>query len=176
MIGRTIHSHDPRGFSEAALALLKKSGWTPAYHVPVDAYLAAYRDEKLEMPPAVRRFLEHFGGLVIQYKTATKQDDILEFRAERAARGSGHGTLEGYEEMAHERLSPVGSYSFGLCMLLMDARGRVFGGTEWSLVFLGPSGEAAIERILTGSTPETVAEDVVDEAQRPRKKKTERGE
>ena len=87
------------------------------------------------------------------------------------AKGAGRGTLEGYEEMANAPLSPIGSYSFGMCLLLMNSQGRVFGGTEWSLVVLGSTGEEAIERILTGVPARTLAEDIVDEGHRHRKKK-----
>ena len=70
--------------------------------------------------------------------------------------------------------SPIGSYSFGMSMLLMNAQGRVFGGTEWSLIHIACSGEAAIEAILTGAPTQTVKENVVDERHRPRNKKTVR--
>src|SRR5260370_22734320 len=135
MTQRTGHNDAPEVFSRTTRALLTESGWTPAYHGPVDLYAAAYRDEKLQFPESARRFLSRFGGLVIHYKTKTGQDDVLEFRAERAAKGSGHGTLASYQEMAcGHPLCPIGSCLFGTCMLLMDTSGRVLGGTEWSLL------------------------------------------
>jgi hypothetical protein len=177
MIKGASRNDVPEVFSEVTRALLTKSGWWPNYHGPVDLYVAVYRDEELKFPRAARRFLDRFGGLVIQYKTKMQQDDVLEFRADRAARGSGQDTLVGYEEMAGEHpLCPIGSYSFGMCMLLMDAKARVFGGTEWSLLLVGRTGEEAIERILTGVPAVTMAATFVKEGSQSRRGNKKRRE
>jgi SUKH-3 immunity protein len=176
MPSRNSHNDVPHAFSRGTVVLLVKSGWSREHRGPVDLYEAAYRKEGLEFVRVAKRFLDRFGGLTIHYKTKTRQEDVLDFRAERAALGSGEGALAGYEELAGERpLCPIGSYFLGHNMLLMDRKGRVFGGTEWSILFIGKSGEEAIEKILTGAPVETVKSDVIDEAGRLRQEKSQAG-
>lgn len=164
---RVVEIAEP--FSAATLALLGQSGWTADYRGPVDLYLECYRREALECPQAAIRFLARFGGLVVPYRTDTHQDDVLDLRADRAALGSGHGALASYEAMGTRgALCPIGSYQHGDCLLLMDGQGAVLGGTEWSLLYVGRTGEEAIERILSGAAMETVASDRAEVAPQSR--------
>src|SRR5271166_2959759 len=135
MAKKTGRTSERLVFSESTLTSLRAGDWTPDRTVPTTTYSSAYDDEELTLLPRAKEFLSRFGGLTIRYRTPTGQEDVLDFRADRTVVGAGHGAIAGYEEWAHTRpLCPIGSYQFGTCMLLMDAHGQVFGGTEWSLI------------------------------------------
>jgi len=138
-------------FSPVALAYLRKAGWTPKRVVRTSLYEEPYKAEGLSLLLKAKSFLGKFGGLIICYVTKSQQQDVLEFLAERAVQGMGNGGVEGFEELIGVApLCPIGHYLFGTCLLLMDSRGRVFGGSDETVTFIGATGEKAISNILSG--------------------------
>ena len=107
--------------------------------------------------PKTKQFVREFGGLIIRYETKSRQEDVLEFLAERAVQGMGGSGLTGFEELIGVApLCPIGHYLFGTCMLFMDSRGQVFGGSDETVTFVGKTGEDAIGNILTGVASEVL--------------------
>jgi len=101
--------------------------------------------------------LSHFGGLIIPYKNLAQQDDTLDFLADEAVQGLGGHALRSYEEIvAAGRLCPIGHYAFGSCLLLMTSAGKVYGGQDLILYYVGESGQHAIENIVTGRNVEAI--------------------
>jgi hypothetical protein len=135
----------------AALLYLRNAGWTPKRVVPTSLYEQAFEAEGIPFLPKTKNFLRKFGGLIIRYAMRSGQEDVLEFLAERAVQGMGGSGLEGFEERIDVApLCPIGHHLFGTCMLFMDSRGRVFGGSDETVTFVGKTGEEAISKILTG--------------------------
>lgn len=119
--------------------------------VPIAPYETAYAAEGLPFPQKVKAFLRHFGGLIIRYGTPAENQDVLEFLAERAVQGMGRGGNKGFEELVGVApLCPIGHYQYGTCILFMDRRGRVFGGSDEAVTLVGSTGEEAINNILCG--------------------------
>jgi hypothetical protein len=138
-------------FPRAALVYLKNAGWTPQRIVPIPLYEQAYAAEGLPLLPKTKLFLRKFGGLIIRYTTKSEQEDVLEFLAERAALGMGGSGIECFEELTGVTpLCPIGHYLFGTCMLFMDSRGQVLGGSDETVTLIGRTGQEAISNILTG--------------------------
>jgi hypothetical protein len=138
-------------FPATALTYLRKAGWMPSRLVPTALYEEAYTAEGLSLLPKVKMFLSRFGGLIISHVTKSQQHDVLEFLAERAVRSMGNGGIEGFEELIGVTpLCPIGHCSFGTCILLMDRRGQVFGGSDETVTFVATTGEEAISNILSG--------------------------
>ena len=148
---------------DAALSYLRKAGWTRRRVVPTSLYEEAFGSEGVPFLPKTEEFLLKFGGLIVPYPTESGQEDVLEFLAERAVQGMGSGALEDFEGLIGVApLCPIGHYLYGTCMLFMDSRGRVFGGSDEAITFVGETGEDAIGNILTG-----VAREVVEPRQAP---------
>src|SRR5260370_26799155 len=100
-------------FSEKTTQLLLSAGWMPNRKVALDRYRAAFAEEGLGLSPKVETFLRRFGGLVINYKTKTDQDDTLDFLADEAVEGLGGKALSSYARVIQSHgLSPIGDYAF----------------------------------------------------------------
>ena len=141
-------------FSRKAQGYLRAAQWSPGRQVSVTAYTEAFREEGIVLLPASRSFLERFGGLIIKYETPSKQADVLEFCADDAVCGLGKGGLRQLEQLLGVHpLCPIGHYQYGTCMLVQDEKGRVFGVSDETTTFIGESGEASIEHILSGTPP-----------------------
>ncbi|HUY88504.1 MAG TPA: SUKH-3 domain-containing protein [Pirellulales bacterium] len=138
-------------FPTATVSRLRKAGWTPKRVVATSLYEHAYDSEQIRFLPKTKQFLRQFGGLIIPYLTKSRQEDVLEFLADRAVQGLGGSGIEVFEELIGTvPLCPIGHYLFGTCILFMDCQGRVFGGSDETVTFVGESGEEAIGNILTG--------------------------
>lgn len=117
----------------------------------ISRYEQAYENERLTIPPKVREFLRDLGGATFKYELRHHQEDVLDFVADRAVQGMGAG-IKCFEELIGvSPLCPIGHYLFGTCMLLMDRRGRVFGGSDTTVTLVGNSASQAIWNILSGA-------------------------
>lgn len=135
----------------AAAECLRKAGWTPARVVSTRDYEEAYRAEGRPLLPTAKVFLSRFGGLIIQYPTKSHCTDVLAFLADREIHAMNGSGLECFEEIIGVApLCAIGHYQFGTCILFMDQRGRVFGGSDETTMLVGRSGEEAVSNILTG--------------------------
>lgn len=147
------HNEEHPVLSDTSQRVLRLAKWTPERRVDVAPYRAAFAAEGLTLPPAVEKFLEQFGSLVIKYEVRSGQTDVLEFCADDAVKNVGRVAIALLEkELLARHLSPIGHYQYGTCMLLQDELGRVFGVTDDATIIVGASGEEAVEKILSGAT------------------------
>ena len=152
----------PFAYSQQVESDLRAAGWLPIRERNTPVYETAYQDEGVSLLPATHDFLRRYGGRVIRYEDQSKNLDILEFCADDAVRGMGGGGLRQVERLLDVRpLCPIGHYQYGTCMLLQDETGRVFGVSDDTTVFLGDSGEEAIENILSGREPQLLRSEIL---------------
>ncbi len=55
-----------------------------------------------------------------------------------------------YSKIVGSPLSPIGEASGGYLKLMIDERGRIFGGYDQVLLAIGTSGEDAVEALCSG--------------------------
>jgi hypothetical protein len=150
MVPRHKQNGSTSAVAPEARSSLRRAGWKPTRSVRTSICEEAYAHEGLQLLPKPKAFLRKFGGLVIPYVTKSQQQDVLDFLAERAIRGMKHG-IKGFEKLlVTAPLCPVGHYLFGTCILLMDRKGQIFGGSDETLTRVGNTGEKAISNILGG--------------------------
>jgi SUKH-3 immunity protein len=141
---------DFRAFSPTTMACLRAAGWRPERKTPLEKYRAAFAEERIGFPKKVQEFLSRFGGLVISYTVREKQQDTLDFLADEAVQGLGGKALRLYEKFADSgKLFPIGHFADGACLLMMSVSGKVYGGLDWRILFVGESGSHAIENIIS---------------------------
>lgn len=166
-------------FSDQARQYLKAAGWRPSRSVPVTPYQTAYKREGLTLSSAARSFLHRFGGLLIKYALRPGHDDVLGFFADEAVQNMGHGILAQTEEQfGAGRLCPLGHYLYGMCLLLQSDDGKVYGLSDDRTLLVGPSGEEAVDNVLSGRQPQILESeylnDLVDSEKQNRRQRRKR--
>jgi hypothetical protein len=140
-----------------ALAFLLKAGWTPRRAISTSLYEEAYRSEGRPFLLKAKQFLARYGGLIIPYVTKSQKKDVLAFLAEREVHAMDRSGVECFEELIGVApLCPIGHYQCGTCILFMDKRGHVFGGSDETLALIGRTGEEAVGNILSGAESEVL--------------------
>jgi hypothetical protein len=135
----------------AAVERLCEAGWKPGREISTRVYEDAYRSEGRSLLPKAKEFLRGFGGLIIRYPTKAKGTDVLAFLADREVRAMDGSGVQCFEELIGVApLCPIGHYQFGTCILFMDKRGYVFGGSDETISLIGQTGDEAVGNILTG--------------------------
>jgi hypothetical protein len=123
----------------------------------MEKYRAAFAEEGLDLPVKVQKFLSLFGGLVIPYVSRENQEDTLDFCADEAVQGLGCKALRPYETIVDSgKLSPIGYFAGGTCLLMMAASAKVYGGVNWRVLYVGETGVHAIENIISGKNIKVV--------------------
>lgn len=141
----------------AVSSFLRKAGWTPTRAVSTSLYQEAYRSEGRPFLLRAKQFLSRYGGLVIPYTTRSQTEDVLAFLAEREVHAMNGIGVESFEALLGVApLCPIGHYQCGTCILFMDKRGRVFGGSDETLTLIGRTGEEAVANILSGADNEVL--------------------
>lgn len=141
-------------FSPATRVVLAKAGWTDAYECPkLLAYCEALAQDGYEVSAAARELLRRFGGLQfeIPHPPRPGATDSFHTLADVAVAKTFSDTVERWSEIAGAPLCLVGQVWGGHMGLAMDAQGRVFAGDGELVVYLGASGEQAIEDLCTGA-------------------------
>jgi hypothetical protein len=154
---RLTHSGNREPFDGMAAECLRKAGWTPTRTVSTAIYAGAYQAEGRSLLPKAKEFLSKFGGLIIQYPTNSEHGDVLAFLAEREIHAMDDSGVVCFEELIGVApLCPIGHYQLGTCILFMDKRGYVYGGSDATITLVGRTGEEAISNILTGEAGEVL--------------------
>lgn len=135
----------------AVSTCLREAGWTPTRAVSTSLYQDAYRSEGRPFLLKAKEFLSRYGGLVIPYTTKSQTEDVLAFLAEREVHAMNGIGVESFEALLGVApLCPIGHYQCGTCILFMDKRGRVFGGSDETLTLIGRTGEGAGRTFVRG--------------------------
>jgi SUKH-3 immunity protein len=131
MAGLATERLDFTVFSEKTRARLRKAGWSPRRHFDVSAIEPSYAEEGIPLWPAMSHFLSSFGDLVIEYRAASRGEDVLDFVAREAVQGQGRGALRAYESAVNEgSLCPIGYYSIGTYLIMLAQNGRVYAASN----------------------------------------------
>jgi hypothetical protein len=138
-------------FSSSTLAYLTQAGWKASRQVWTIKYRACLGGEGYAWFPAVASFLAEFGDLLITFKRKDGSTDTISLDACEASAGvSSIWVLEEYPKRTGQaRFCVIGRAYSNHLLLFMDEAGRVYGGYDEYLCFIGSSGAQAIEVICS---------------------------
>lgn len=105
----------------------------------VDGYLAAISEGGYEVSPAVEGFLREYGG--------PRAGDVVVIDPVVAMSITDNGMVGEYGERVGQELVPVGAAYGGEMVVLMDRRGRFFGGFDDHLAYAGDSAAEMFARV-----------------------------
>jgi hypothetical protein len=105
----------------------------------VEGDLAAISEGGYEVSPAVEGFLGEYGG--------SGAGDVVVIDPAVAMGLTDKGTVEEYGERVGEKLVPVAAAYDGQLVVLMDRRGRYFGGFDDHLAYAGDSAAEMFARV-----------------------------
>ncbi|MDM8522151.1 SUKH-3 domain-containing protein [Desulfococcaceae bacterium HSG8] len=127
----------------------------------ISHFRRALREEGFYMPERVAMFLKSFGELEIKQANS----DYFHFDVIKAVSGVDPDWVkEYYREQTHEELCIIGEAFNEYMVLCMSSAGSVYAGFDDTLVYVGASGEEAVEALLCSGheLPEVVAGDTPD--------------
>ncbi|HEY9805401.1 MAG TPA: SUKH-3 domain-containing protein [Candidatus Obscuribacterales bacterium] len=147
-------------FTPSTLAYLTQAGWQPGRKISLIKYRAYLDGEGYAWFPAVASFLSEFGDLLITFKRNSGGVDTMSFDACDA--GDSFDTYWVQKNYAprigQSQLCVIGvAYGHHL-LLFMDEAGRVYGGYDDFLCFIGNSGPEAIEAICSNHRSQEIPE------------------
>jgi len=152
-----------RKFSPETEVLLRKAGWKENRVIDTTRYEKILLEEGFEVTDCVIKFLKEFGGLIIRHPHAkvSGTEDYFHLDAAKAARRvDPNWVREDYSQRVGKKLCVIGDAFNEYMVLSMSADGEVFAGFDDILVYVGSSGEEAIEAICSGKElPEILEKD-----------------
>ena len=104
------------------------------------------------MVSSVLNFLASYGDLEIVFPSSFKKGDYdsISFNIEKALKEVSHDwIIEDYSHRVGKKLCLIGQGFKNHMSFAMDEKGRVYGGYDSFLVFVGNSGSEAIEALCT---------------------------
>ena len=138
-------------FSPSTLAYLAQAGWKVGRKVWTIKYSVFLTGEGYAWFPAVAEFLAEFGGLLIEFKREDGGPDMIDLDACEASSGfDSRWVTEDYiQRIGQTKFCAIGQAYSNHMLLFMDEAGRVYGGFDDFLCFIGKSGAEAIEVICS---------------------------
>jgi SUKH-3 immunity protein len=138
-------------FSEQTRELLIQAGWTEDRWIDPGPYELLLKEKGFPVFPALSEFLARFGGLSFRNPAAVPPAaEDWHFRVKDALRHAFPNNIAAYSKIVGSPLSVIGEAFRGYLLLMMDARGRIFGGFDEVFLLMGTSGEDAIEALCSG--------------------------
>lgn len=147
-------------FSPITNELLLKAGWHEKYVFDITLYEQTFRQKGCPLPEIVSGFLQHYGGLYFVNLTAADNISVLYFDFDANAylkHISGLfdpcgdcAELSRRLGLSSPILYPIGTSHEGHMELLMASDGMVFAVYDEFALFVGESGEDALEALCTG--------------------------
>jgi hypothetical protein len=140
-------------FSEKTLVALKGAGWVEGREIETRRIEQLLKEEGYTVFPSVVTFLSEFGNLLIEFQDVNNmlENERFHFNVDKACESVfSSWILEVYAGRVNSQLCIIGQAAREHLVLTMDVSGRVFGGFDDLLYFLGDSGPAAIERLVCG--------------------------
>jgi hypothetical protein len=149
-----------RPFSETTLRLLGEAGWHADRAVDTREYEEALKTEGYDVTTPVRDFLARFGGLRVVYPhpKEPRESNDLHFDVHTAISSVFPEWADYYAQRIGASVCLIGQAERGHLALLMAPDGNVYGGYAEFLVWIGGSGEEAIEALCTGGDLKEVPE------------------
>jgi len=149
-------------FSEKALTLLRKAGWSQNWEAThFSEYQKILTEEKFELSDAVTLFLKRFGGLLVKHPHAKlpSETEYFHFDVTKAVKGvDSDWVKDDYSERVGQPLCIIGEAFNRYMVLAMSPDGEVYAGFDSTLVHVGQSGEEAIENLCSGRELEKIPE------------------
>lgn len=148
-------------------AVLRANGWTDGRRVP-ETSAEAIRivcaqpgaDGSRHVPfPAAEAALAEFGGIFVRQDEPGAELRRRPFALDPTMAAATAATLADLGRLLGVRLFPLGVEGDGDAVLTIDEQGRVFAidhAGEW---FLGPTLDAALTTLITGTEPPRVRDD-----------------
>jgi hypothetical protein len=135
--------------SQRSKKLLRRAGWFEGRTHEVAEFVRLLELKGYPVFPAVVGFLKKFGGLRIENPSAKRPAaEDWHFDVAKASRNISLSRIQAlYVPRVHSNLCIIGEADKDYITLMMDEKGRVYGGFEETLVFLGESGEDAIDQL-----------------------------
>lgn len=140
-------------FSEHTKAILFEAGWSDSRSVDTRDFEQRLESEGYRVYESVSRFLESFGGLMVSVHLPQSHHLTVDFHFNPSAtvKSIYSKRVSGDQRIwADPPLCVIGFYHRGHMVLMMDEQGCVYGGYDDLLVFIGASGEEAIEAMCQG--------------------------
>jgi SUKH-3 immunity protein len=138
---------------------LETAGWRSDERRDVSSAVKALTALGVEVSPAVRAFLEQFGGLRLTYPhfRDSTRIDYCHFDAGAAIDSVFPDNLRAWEKRIGMCLSPIGEAFQGYATLLMSTDGKVYAAIDDSVFRVAESGAEAVENLCEGREPEPLA-------------------
>jgi len=148
------------GFSPSTRAYLTQAGWRAGRKAWTVKYRAFLTGEGYACFPAVADFLAEFGSIVIEFKREDGRPDTIDLDACEASSGfDSRWVTEDYaRRIGQTKFCAIGQAYSNHMLLFMDEAGRVYGGFDDLLWFIGNSGAEAIEIICSNSQIQEIPE------------------
>jgi hypothetical protein len=147
------------GLSDKLRAHLQSAGWSDSRKADIRPFERALEEEGYPVHESVVVFLRSFGGIAVAIPEQADRVGAVDFRLDpREAIDLIYRerVSEEYDLRVGSPLCAVGVYFGRSIVLLMDADGGVYGGSDDFLVRLGSSGEEALETLYRGSPVATI--------------------
>ncbi|MBF9142692.1 SUKH-3 domain-containing protein [Hymenobacter properus] len=146
-------------FSPSTLAYLTQAGWEVGRKEWTIKYRAFLSGEGYDWFPAVADFLAEFGDLLIRFKREDGSSDTIDLDACNASSGfDSRWVTEDYtRRIGQTKFCAIGQAYSNHMLLFMDEAGRVYGGFDDFLCFIGNSGAEAIE-VISSNQRERIKE------------------
>lgn len=138
-------------FTEQVKGLLLNAGWSQERLVNTDLYKQRLIEAGYEVFPEVDSFLSEFGDLSIRFtKKGTDIEDFLNFKVPLAVAGINPLWIkDDYVNRIGQDLCIIGQAYSNHLTLMMDKKGKVYGGFDDNLYFVADSGREAVQTICS---------------------------
>jgi len=134
-------------FLKNTLKLLHEAGWHKKRRINTGEFCQVLRAQGLAPSPKITDFLKRFGNLKVKQKTG----DYFHFDISEAVDNvDPDWIIENYSERADSNLCIIGEAFNGYMVLCMSPKGEIYAGFDETLVYVGASGEEAINKLCLG--------------------------
>lgn len=140
-------------FSYQTRAVLAEAGWHESREFDVSSYVLELEARGYTLFPAVRNFLECFGGLVLIFGLRSALRNVPDWnwiRLDPTLPKRDEWIQVEYSARVGSALYPLGWADRNDTVLVMGTDGRVFGGRDHTLFTCGASGVQALEFLIAG--------------------------
>lgn len=135
-------------FSKETIKYLCEAGWSENYKIKdIEFVKDKLRAAGFAIPNKVAVFLNHFGNIRVE----NNSDDSFHFNAPEAIGNvDPDWVIEDYSARVRDKLCIIGEAFNGYMVLCMSSAGEVYAGFDNTLVYVGASGEEAIDKLCLG--------------------------
>ena len=142
-------------FSEKVYNALVNAGWVSCRKLDIRNFEQALLEDAYEVWPLLKDFLSEFGGLVLVQPSLVEPTVEEQKKYPKLSRemklhfvpADADSVKDSYEARAGERLTPFGAAYNDHLTLMMTPTGKIYGGYDNFLCFMGNSYVEMLENI-----------------------------